>query len=315
MIKSCLFLVSIALYLYSCNDKNTPLPVDSKNLEVVVLGIAQDAGYPQINCKKLCCQAYYNKTRKKQRVTCLGVVDRKAKKSFLIEATPDISSQLKTLKDACSDCEFSGIIITHAHIGHYTGLMQLGREAMGAKNMPVYVMPKMADFLQNNGPWSQLVSLKNIKLFELNNLKNTLITNNLKITPLTVPHRDEFSETVGFKIWGDNKSLLFIPDIDKWEKWENNIETEIENNDYALLDGTFYDDNELPGRNMSEIPHPFISESMLRFNKLDSKNKRKINFIHFNHTNPIMNVNSKKRIFVLNKGFSICHEGKTFDLE
>eukprot|EP00957_Ditylum_brightwellii_P156501 11911053-Ditylum_brightwellii.AAC.1 len=60
-----------------------------------------------------------------------------------------------------------GIFLTHAHIGHYTGLMYLGREALGAVDVPVYAMPRMRSFLKNNGPWSQLVSLGNINIQNL----------------------------------------------------------------------------------------------------------------------------------------------------
>ena len=111
--------------------------------------------------------------------------------------------------------------MTHAHIGHYSGLMQLGREVMGAKNVVVYAMPKMKKYLEENGPWNQLVKLKNIKLFPIKDKEEVLLARDLIIEPFLVPHRDEFSETVGYNIIGPNESMLYIPDIDKWEKWEH----------------------------------------------------------------------------------------------
>ena len=50
--------------------------------------------------------------------------------------------------------------------------------------------------------------------------------------------------------------LIFIPDIDKWDKWGKNIHKVIEDNDYVLIDGTFFGQGEIPNRNMAEIPHP-----------------------------------------------------------
>ena len=81
----------------------------------------------------------------------------------------------------------------------------------------------MYSFLENNAPWSQLVNLKNIQLNPLQNNKYVEPLKNLKITPILVPHRDEFSETVGYEIKGPNKTILFIPDIDKWGKWNQNL--------------------------------------------------------------------------------------------
>jgi pyrroloquinoline quinone biosynthesis protein B len=301
----------MVLMLFSCENSEKK---EAKPIEALVLGIAQDAGYPQIDCEKTCCKAYYEGKRQKERVVSIGLIDRAHKKSFLVEATPDIVSQWQTLKEACPECKISGIIITHAHIGHYTGLMHVGREALGAKELPVYVMPKMAHFLRNNGPWSQLLALDNIVIKELSESKEFKLTNNLSLTPYQVPHRDEFSETVGFTFSGKDKKLLFIPDIDKWEKWEKDIKKVITNVDFALLDGTFYDNNELPGRDMSEIPHPFIVESIEQFKDLNEADRRKIHFIHFNHTNPIMNINSEKRIFAAELGMTFCFQGQSFGL-
>ena len=46
-------------------------------------------------------------------------------------------------------------------------------------------------------------------------------------------------------------SVLFIPDIDKWEKWGQDIRSVAGRFDYLFLDGSFYADGELPGRDMS----------------------------------------------------------------
>jgi len=208
--------------------------------------------------------------------------------------------------------ELKGIFLTHAHIGHYTGLMHLGREVMGAKSTVVNVMPKMESFLRNNGPWSQLVDLKNISLSGLSDNKKVQLNSRLSIIPFKVPHRDEFSETVGYRIEGPSKSLVFIPDIDKWSKWQTDIIDIVENSDYSLLDGTFYDINELPGRDMSQIPHPFIVETMKLFKNSDKKDS--IYLIHLNHTNPLLDNSSQEYKKVINFGFNIAQIGMSFYL-
>ena len=206
----------------------------------------------------------------------------------------------------------SGVFLTHAHIGHYTGLIHLGREVMGAKEVPVYAMPRMKQFLETNGPWNQLVNLGNISIQEINDNGVVQLNERLSIVPFLVPHRDEYSETVGYKVQGPNKSLIFIPDIDKWDKWESNIKELVEDNDYSLLDGTFYDINELPGRDMSKIPHPFIIETMEIFE--DSIYRNSIHFIHLNHTNPALNKNSNEYKKIIYNGFNIVERGNIFNL-
>ena len=208
----------------------------------------------------------------------------------------------------------NGVFITHAHIGHYTGLMQLGREAMGTDNIPVFAMPRLDSFLQNNGPWSQLVSLHNIKLNSLHADSSVELNTALKVIPIKVPHRDEYSETVGFIIESSKKKVLFIPDIDKWEKWDRNILDEIKNVDYALLDGTFYRNGELPGRDMKEIPHPFVEESIQKFSSLTANEKSKIIFIHFNHTNPLLRKKSEEKNNLEKQGFATAEEGMIIEL-
>ncbi len=276
---------------------------------IVVLGTIQDAGSPHIACKKDCCKGLFNNPDKERQVVSLGLVDNIDEKSYLFEATPDISRQLKTLKRHTKrrDKEFpDGIFLTHAHIGHYAGLMYLGKEATDAKEVPVYAMPRMQYFLSNNGPWDQLVNRNNIVLKEFSNPSKTITSKNTYVSLFTVPHRDEYSETVGYKIHGPSKSALFIPDIDKWDKWDFNIIEEIKKVDYAFLDATFYDAEEINNRDISEIPHPFVVESMEKFKNLPSAEKAKIYFIHLNHTNPLLNFNSKQSKKVLDAGFNIA---------
>ncbi len=315
------FLILITFLTYSCEKKEIAKEKDNNNKELkdksvslIILGTIQDAGAPQIACNKKCCENLFENPDKNRKVIALGLVDNEHSKKYLIEATPDMSIQMKYLKrkDIKNKNEFvDGIFLTHAHIGHYTGLMYLGKEATDAKGVNVYAMPRMKKFLETNGPWSQLVTRNNVILKEIENEKAISLTPNIEITPVLVPHRDEYSETVGYKIKGPNKSALFIPDIDKWNKWDKNIIEEIKKVDYAFLDATFYSGEEINSRDISQIPHPFIIESLEKFKGLDSIQRNKVIFIHFNHTNPVINLNGKEAKNVLNQGF---HLGKIKDV-
>ena len=184
---------------------------------LIVLGTVQDGGLPHIGCAKSCCSNLTPEQGVNYQVTSLAVKQPKINTSILFEASPDIVSQWNQLENSPT-----AVFLTHAHIGHYTGLMHLGREALGAKNIPVYVMPRMRSFLKKNAPWSQLVKLKNIKLIKMTAERPKTI-GSVQITPILVPHRDEFSETVGYRIQGPNKTALFLPDIDKWERWNTDL--------------------------------------------------------------------------------------------
>ena len=282
---------------------------------IYILGVAQDAGFPQAGCYKPHCMPGWNDSERKITATSLGLIDPSSKKKYIFEATPDFPEQLFLLEQEAPSDDFilNGIFITHAHIGHYTGLMYLGREAMGAKGLPVYVMPKMEQYLRENGPWSQLIAFNNISLIPLRNDRSEVL-NNLKVTPFLVPHRDEFSETVGYSIQGPKKTALFIPDINKWSQWKENILERIQLVDYALIDATFYDNNELPGRDMSKIPHPFVVETMATLSLLPREQREKVWFIHMNHTNPLLNLNSDQAKGVRAQGFNIASTGLRLEL-
>ena len=259
--------------------------------EIVILGVAQDGGYPHIGCTKVCCSAVWQHKRPGNNVVSFAVVDTVQHTWWLFEATPDMTSQLQLFREITQEKYAylpTGIFVTHAHMGHYTGLMYLGREAMNASEIPVYCLPKMGKFLTTNGPWSQLVSLKNIRVEPMQADSTVYLSPTVSVTAFAVPHRDEFSETAGFRIMAGTKRVLFIPDIDKWSKWSRSIVEEVKNVDIALLDATFSTGLELPNRKISEVPHPFVSETIALFQNQDKDVNRKIYFIHFNHTNPLL---------------------------
>ena len=307
-------LLLLSILLFSCNPE-----IENKkttyNQYITILGIVQDGGYPHIGCQKICCANFYNGKKERKSVVSLGLVDLKNQQKWLFEATPDLHTQLADLEQnhLKKAAIIDGVFLTHAHIGHYTGLMYFGREAYGKKNIPVFAMPKMKKFLTNNGPWNQLVDLKNIKIKEIQHDSTIILNQQLKVTPFLVPHRDEFSETVGYKIEGTKKTGLFIPDIDKWKTWNKSIIEEVKKVDYAFLDATFLNQHEVK-RAMSEVPHPFIQETIAMFQEESLATKNKIIFIHFNHTNPTLQENSKQRKEIEKLGFRFANEGDNFKL-
>lgn len=309
-----LFFILI-IFLSACQKTNTIKRNKPNDVILKVLGTIQDGGIPHMGCNKVCCLKYFKNNTFRVGVSSLGISNLKNETNYLIDATPNINHQLKALIGTSNPSEkLNGIFLTHAHMGHYSGLLNFGREAMNSKNIPLYLMPRFYNFIQDNGPWNQLVKLENVMLKRINDREKITLESNLSITPIQVPHRDEYSETVGFLIEGNKKSALYIPDIDKWEKWNNSIIELIKNVDYAFLDGTFYDEKEVNNRDISEIPHPFIIESLKLFNPLDKSEKNKIYFIHLNHTNPLLNSDSSEYNRVIREGFNVADPNMEFFL-
>jgi len=334
------FMAAFGAALMACSapEKTVEETKTSENcpVELIVLGVGQDAGAPQIGNPG---DPAWKDPSKRLYATSLGLLDHENGKRYLFEATPDIRKQMQVMDEIMPpDGEgpyIDGVFITHAHIGHYAGLMFLGRESMGAKGVPVYVLPRMKKFLENNGPWSQLVELGNIEVYELERDAVELpkglfesfekqLSENVSIIAEKVPHRDEFSETAAFLIDGPRKNLFFVPDIDSWEEWEAvgavlsddySLGTLVKVQDFALLDATFYDDNELPGRDMSKIPHPRVTESMDLIDAAgDETLKNKVRFIHINHTNPLRDRNSDAFYEMTTRGYELAYRGERFCL-
>ena len=280
------FVALLTFLIAAC--ASAPLP--STAPYALVLGIAQDGGYPQAGCNRPDCLAAWRNPKLRRRVASLAIIDPQSHQRWIIDATPDFPSQLRTIEEAAPRPDnaplLDGILLTHAHIGHYLGLAQLGREVLGAHSIRVYAMPRMRRFLENNGPWDQLVHLHNIDIVAIEDGVPVTLNGRLSVTPLRVPHRDEYSETVGFLIRGPSRSILWLPDIDKWEKWPTALESILSRVDVASLDGTFYDATELPGRDLREIPHPLMTETLARL--ASSPLRPKVRFIHLNQSNPLL---------------------------
>ena len=313
--KNVIYFFVVGLLFLSCNTQKEGENSTPKSPYLFVLGNAQDAGYPQAGCNKDCCERVYKDASNARFVSSIALIDPISKENWIFDATPDFPKQLKLLSTHLNDSKNlpNGLFLTHAHIGHYTGLIHLGREVMGAKNVPVYAMPKMNSFLRTNGPWSQLVDLNNIELRELKKDSTIVLNKRISVTPIQVPHRDEFSETVGYVIHSNSTKVLFIPDIDKWSKWKTSIVDYIKEVDIALLDATFFKQGEI-NREMSEVPHPFVTESMELFRNLSEQDKAKVNFIHFNHTNPLLIDGSEAQNQVLKNGFNIAKQEMIIEL-
>lgn len=305
-------------------------PIRTKNSKVLqepysdvivkVLGTAQDGGFPQIGCYCTNCLSARANPQLSRLIASLAVIDLHENQSFLVDATPDIRAQTnmiherRNLNKSGNKNAPSGVFLSHAHIGHYTGLMFYGYESQSTHKLPVYCSKRMGHFLATNGPWSQLVNFENISLQILSLDIETSLNKRISVMAFQVPHRNEYSDTIGFVISGEKKKLLYIPDIQSWQTWNRSVIDEVAKVDIAILDGTFFSPTELPGRDISQIGHPLITTSMRILQNAVKKEDKDIYFSHMNHSNLALNPEGTAKKEVEEKGFKLASDGMEFFL-
>ncbi len=309
-----IFLTALILLQVGC--QGTDLRQGRSEIELIVLGIAQDGAVPHLGCQKPCCIAA-RRDGIRLGPACLALVDHSSGKTVLIEATPSIEEQLSLLRDLTGLANegrrpIDTLLLTHAHIGHYTGLIHLGREVASTDAVRVHCTGRMASFLRENGPWSQLVQLNQIDLQVIEKGQPVEIFPGVTATPHGVQHRDEFSDTVAWRIEGPRRTVVFCPDIDGWQ--DGVLDLLIDGADLCYLDATFYDGRELPGRDLSEIPHPPMVVTMEHLSGEAQKTPGRFRFIHLNHTNPALRDESI-RAEINRRGFSVAEVGERYFLD
>jgi pyrroloquinoline quinone biosynthesis protein B len=251
-----------------------------------------------LGCEKSCCA----NVDENNLVAALAVHGKS--EWLLIDATPDMPQQIRNVGSMPA-----AIVLTHAHIGHYTGLTHLGREVMSSDKLAVWCSTLMAEFLRSNGPWNQLVELNNIEIHEFKSGEVFNPIEGVSMLPLQVPHRDEYSDTHGFSISNNNYRTLYIPDIDSWDAW-GDLQVFARAHEAMIIDATFYDDNELGERDMSQIPHPRVTQSLELLAPIIHDTGLRVIFSHLNHTNPLWDKKSKPYSKVISSKAEVAEVGQ-----
>jgi pyrroloquinoline quinone biosynthesis protein B len=297
-------------------------PTHPGQLRLRVLGTAQDGGFPHAACSCSRCELARRDPSRERLVASLALIDAD-NRAFLFDATPDIRRQLERLRDIkpstgrVERAPVDGVFLTHAHLGHYTGLGFFGFEAVHTSELPLYATPRMIDYLSTNGPWSQLLDLGNLKPLPMVPSEPVRLGDEIEVTAFHVPHRDEFADTVGFLIAGPAVRVAYIPDTDGWDAWDTPFEEWLDRHDIdvALLDGTFFSMDELPGRDVSSIGHPRVADTIERLRERVASGRLRVYFTHFNHSNPLLDADGKRRREVEAAGFGVLDDGFELPLQ
>ena len=276
-----------------------------------MLGIAQDGGHPQPGCLRPCCA---NLTEQHYPVS-LGIRSDEGT-NILIEATRHLGDQFTLWGQTNVD----HLLLTHAHFGHVDGLGLFGRETLSAQGINLHVSEEMYHLVDQTPQWNLMVQQG---VFEIQTFAvGTSLYNKdeVIIEPVRIPHRDELSDMHAFIIRGPNKSLLFLPDHDSWDEtlavhncstlrqWLSAMRIDV-----ALIDGTFWSEDELGGRDQSKVPHPPVVQTLKMLGQ-KQQGDPEIFFTHLNHTNPLYDQESEQMKQVTQLGWGVVHQGQHFTL-
>jgi pyrroloquinoline quinone biosynthesis protein B len=288
---------------------------------VLVLGTAQDGGVPHVACTCPRCEAARRDPKRRRAVASIAIVVPSTGRRYVVDATPDLSRQLDLLPPAGTKgrgkvdrAPVDGVLLTHAHVGHYLGIAFFGYEAVHTSGLPVHATPRMAAFLRGNAPWSRLVARGEIELREAPPGVAFDLDSGVRVTPFAVPHRDEDSDTVGFKIAGPRHAIAYVPDTDTWATWSPEALRTLAECDTLLVDGTFFAALELPGRDIGQIGHPLIVTTMDRLESEVRSGRIRVLFTHLNHSNNALDPSGREFREVEKRGFAVAGDGQRLPL-
>lgn len=286
-----------------------------------VLGTAQDGGLPHAACSCPHCDAARLDATRARAVSSLALVLPALDRILLFDATPDIRLQLDRVAELrirpagrVDRDPIDGIFLTHAHLGHYTGLGFFGKEAIHSRRLPIHCSPAMAEFLRGHSPWNLLVEQENIDPTPFEFGRPVPVGGGVSVTAFAVPHRDEIADTAAFVIRGPRRTVLFVPDTDGWREWLPSLEERLAEVDVALLDGTFHSLDELPGRDLNSIAHPLVENTANRLEPRLQADDLEIWFTHLNHSNPLNDPASPERQELVGRGFGVLADGQRIPL-
>lgn len=285
--------------------------------EVIVLGIAQDGGVPHAGCRCSSCSAAREDPSRRHHTVSLGIIS--GNRFAMVDATQDFEHQHHMLwsraaTSGAGDGErFPGpeaVVITHAHTGHYSGLWQLDRSVLAAKDVVVYCPPATAGLISTNEPFRAMEHEGFIRIAPVQFTTPFELLPDVELELVSVPHRSEWdTDTAAVAIRGPEQSVLYLPDIDSWSGWDRDISSYVSEFDVALIDGCFW---EAPPR--KGVPHPPITESMDLLQAVADAGEVEIIFTHINHSNPVLVPGGDEGREVERRGFHIAREGDSFRL-
>ena len=310
-------------------------------MRVTVLGSAAGGGFPQWNCAcPNCSRMRGGQLRSQVRSQSQVVVCSKSGGSFLLNASPDLRTQILSTPSLSPaqrprHTPIKGVLLTSADVDSVAGLLHL-REF---QPLHVYATPSVHRVLfeenrifrvldRANPPavWHDVPVNTWFPLGEANSSGADALIR-CRMVPLGGAYPDYVSEELrsllspgdavtGLVLEQGSKQFFYAPTLpprsEEWQDWA-------QSSDLCLLDGTFWDENELisagvGSKTASEIGHVPLSGAggLLRDIRYKQRGRRVL--IHINNTNPILDEESPEYREVRDAGWEIAYDGMQFEL-
>lgn len=221
-------------------------------MDILFLGTGTSTGVPEIGCK---CETCLSTDIKDKRLRA-SVLIREGESQILIDAGPDLRQQLLTYKID----KLSGVLITHEHYDHISGIDDL--RPLGESQ--IYAEKKVCEVIQKNMPYcfgeKRYPGSPVIELHEIT--EKPFFVSNIEIQPIRVMHAR--LPIFGFRVG----NFAYLTDVKTIE--ESSIE-KLRNLDILVLNAL------RPAPHMSHIS---LSEALEITKKIGAK---KTFFTHMNH--------------------------------
>jgi len=308
-------------------------------MRVKVLGSAAGGGFPQWNCACTQCLGVRSGTLKaKSRTQTQAAISADGSHWFLLNASPDLRQQILSSADfvpspGSRNSPIKAILLTSADVDAVMGLLHLRefqplqifstmavRRVLTEENSLFRVLARSAPPVRwETLPLDRLVPLisaspadKKSGLFckaaSLNGNFPNYVSESLRNSLAAE------ESVVGLTLVSNEKRLFYAPNLpgtgDRWLR-------SVEESDVAMLDGTFWKDDELnsiqkgskSARQMGHLPL-WGDRGLLRQPFRPSKTRRIL--IHINNTNPILNDESAEARIARDGGWEIAYDGMEF---
>jgi pyrroloquinoline quinone biosynthesis protein B len=296
-------------------------------MEITVLGTASIGGVPEWDCTCPNCAAARNNP-KLGRTRSSITVSLDKHYHILIDAGHDLKNQLESQKiiplpetvgKTYRENRIDSVFLTHGHADHTVGVAEFctGKSF----EIPLYGPPDLIKFLfgtqEKPNYFGELGRLaKNyVTPIPLINEHSIRRLDGIEILGFEIPHtqvledgRKYPSTTYAYEIKYQSKRIIYAPDLGKLEPW---LLERLDGVDVFLMDATFWWNNEL--ERVSGIPITSYQlghvpqESAVEI--LQDKGIGRVIYTHFNHTNPVLELNGRERKIVEKAGQEIAYDG------
>jgi len=298
-------------------------------MRVRVLGSAAGGGFPQWNCHCGTCEAARTGERARPRTQSSLAIRGDDGPWFLVNASPDLRQQLETLEpervDGVRAPPIAGVLLTDAEIDHTAGLLLLRESAT-----PVRVFGDAGVERALRDGYPVLRMLERYCDAEWQTLEPTrpqaLEGSSLGVeafpvggdAPRYLGGSDVELEASGF-VFRDRATGSVVTYVPGLARLDDEVVARLAASDLALVDGTFWREDELArlgisdrsARDMGHVPLSGPGGTLEMLTRLERPRKA---LVHINNTNPILLEDSRERDEVLRAGVEVAYDGLEVEL-